>query len=148
MKEGVFIGPQIRKVIADTHFQDLLNDIERNAWLAFKSVVANFLGNYKTPDHVNVVKNCISAYKQLGANMSLKIHLLDSHLDFFPEHLRSVSDEHGEHFHQDISVMESRYQGRWSAAMLADYCWTLQHDIPNAQHKRKSTDKKFKPNTP
>lgn len=57
VKEGVFIGPQIRKVMADTHFQDLLNDTERNAWVAFKSVVANFLGNYKSADYVNVVKN-------------------------------------------------------------------------------------------
>lgn len=148
VKEGVFIGPQIRKIIADSHFQDLLTGTERDAWVAFKSVVANFLGNYKSADYVNVVQTCIRAYRQLGCNMSLKIHLLDSHLNFFPENLGSVSDEHGERFHQDISVMESRYQGRWSAAMLADYCWTLQRDMPNAHHKRKATAKKFKPNPP
>jgi hypothetical protein len=146
--EGVFIGPQIRKIIADSHFQDLLSDTERDAWVAFKSVVANFLGNNKSAEYVNIVEKCISAYRQLGCNMSLKIHLLDSHLDFFPENLGSVSDEHGERFHQDISVMESRYQDRWSAAMLADYCWTLQRDMPDAQHKRKATAKKFKPNAP
>ena len=83
----------------------------------------------------------------MGCNMSLKIHLLDSHLDLFPENLGAVSDEHGERFHQDISVMESRYQGRWSAAMLADYCWTLQRDVPDAHHKRRSSAKKFKPNS-
>ena len=65
----------------------------------------------KEGDYVNIVQKCISAYKLMGCNMSLKIHLLDSHLDFFPENLGSVSDEHGERFHQDISVMESRYQG-------------------------------------
>ena len=32
--------------------------------------------------------------------MSLKIHFLHSHLDFFPENLGDVSDEHGERFHQ------------------------------------------------
>ena len=63
VKEGVFIGQQIKKVIADTYYQDLLNDTERNAWVAFKSVVVNFLGNYKSADHFNVVKNCISLYK-------------------------------------------------------------------------------------
>lgn len=122
VKEGVFIGPQIRKIIADSHFEDLLSSTEKDAWLAFKSVVANFLGNNKSPDYVNIVQKCISAYSLMGCNMSLKIHLLDSHLDFFPENLGSVSDEHDERFHQDISVMESRYQGRWSAAMFADYC--------------------------
>jgi hypothetical protein len=37
----------------------------------------------------------------MGCNMSLKIHFLESHLDFFPENLGEVSDEHGERFHQD-----------------------------------------------
>ena len=145
VKEGVFIGPQIRKIIADRYFDDLLDGNASEAWVAFKSVVANFLGNCKSPDYVTHVQECISAYRRLGCNMSLKIHLLDSHLDIFPENLGSVSDEHGERFHQDISVMESRYQGRWSAAMLADYCWTLQRDTESAQHKRKSNTKKFKP---
>jgi hypothetical protein len=34
--------------------------------------------------------------------MSLKIHFLESHLDFFPENIGRVGDEHGERFHQDI----------------------------------------------
>ncbi|UYV80151.1 hypothetical protein LAZ67_18001830 [Cordylochernes scorpioides] len=42
--------------------------------------------------------------------MSIKIHFLHSHLDFFPDNLGAVSDEHGELFHQDISSMEKRYQ--------------------------------------
>jgi len=52
--------------------------------------------------------------------------LPSSHLDFFPENCGAVSDEHGEHFHQDISSMQKRYQGKWNCAMLADYCWTWQ----------------------
>ncbi len=32
--------------------------------------------------------------------------------------------------------------------LKADHCWTLQCNIPNAQHKRNSTTKNFKPNTP
>ena len=39
--------------------------------------------------------------------------LFDSHLEFSSDKLGEVGDEHGEHFHQDISVMESRHQGRW-----------------------------------
>ncbi|KZC14517.1 hypothetical protein WN55_07024, partial [Dufourea novaeangliae] len=50
-------------------------------------------------------------------NISLKIHFLDFHLDFFPESLGAVSDEYGEQFYQDISCMEKRYQGKWSANM-------------------------------
>ena len=44
--------------------------------------------------------------------MLLKIHLLDSHLDFFPDNLGAVSDEHGERFHQDISALEKRSRDR------------------------------------
>ena len=61
----------------------------------------------------------------MGCNMSLKIHFLDSHLDFLPPNLGAVSDENGEPFHQDILAMEKRYQGKLSSSMLADYCWTL-----------------------
>jgi len=61
----------------------------------------------------------------MGCNMSLKIHFLESHLDFFPENLSEVSDEHSGRFHQDIMAMEKKYQGKWTSRMLADYCWTL-----------------------
>ncbi|KDR07015.1 hypothetical protein L798_03272, partial [Zootermopsis nevadensis] len=60
--------------------------------------------------------------------MSLKMHLLCSHLDFFPSNCGAVSDEHGEWFHQDITAMEQRYKSKWSAAMLADYCWMVKRD--------------------
>jgi hypothetical protein len=68
--------------------------------------------------------------------MSLKVHFLDSHSDFFPENLGAVSDEHGERFHQDISNMVKQYQGKWSLSMLAHYCWTLKRDVPQATYSR------------
>jgi len=58
----------------------------------------------------------------MGCNMSMKIHFLESHLDFFLENLGEVSDEHGERFHQDILTMEKRYQSKWTSSMLADFC--------------------------
>ena len=36
--------------------------------------------------------------------------------------LSGPGDEHGERFHQDISLMEQRYQSCWNEAMVADYC--------------------------
>jgi hypothetical protein len=81
----------------------------------------------------------------MGYNMSLKVHFLGSHLDFFPENLGAVSDEHGERFYQDIYNMEKRYQGKWSLSrpMLSDYCWTLKRDVPQATYSRKSTTVTF-----
>jgi len=75
--------------------------------------------------------------------MSLKVHFLDSPLDFFLDNLGAVSDEHGERFHQDISAMEKRYQGQRSARMLADYCWTMKRNVPDAKHRRQSTTLTF-----
>ncbi|UYV71952.1 hypothetical protein LAZ67_9001306 [Cordylochernes scorpioides] len=48
------------------------------------------------------------------------------------DNLGAVSDEHDERFHQAISSMEKRYQGKWSPAMLADDCWALKRDLPQA----------------
>jgi len=87
------------------------------------------------------VNNLLQSYQRLGCNMSLNIHFLHSHLDFFPENCGVVSDEHGEHFHQDISSMEKRYQGKWNCAMLADYCWTLARGVPTVEYKRQAKEK-------
>lgn len=51
----------------------------------------------------------LSALGQLGANMSINVHLLFSHLERFPDNLEDYSEEQGERFHQDIKVMEERY---------------------------------------
>lgn len=71
----------------------------------------------------------------VGVNMSLKIHFLHSHLDFFPKNLGDESDEHGERFHQQMKVMERRYQGFWDEAMMGDYCWFLTRETKTV-HKR------------
>ena len=75
--------------------------------------------------------------------MSLKLHFLNSHLDFFPENMGDVSDEHGERVHQDISEMEKRYVGKWTSSMLADFCWNLARETTPTEHKRKSYAKHF-----
>jgi hypothetical protein len=110
---------------------------------AFKNVTKTFLGNHKAENYHEIVSDLLTAYKAMGCNMSLKVHFLDCHLDFFPENLGAVSDQHGERFHQDIYNMEKRYHGKWSLSMLADYCWTLKRDVPQVTHSRKSTTVTF-----
>ena len=70
IKEGVFIGPQIKKIMADTRFENMLSDREKDAWVGFKSVVANFLGNKKSADYVQIVERCIDAFRLMGCNKS------------------------------------------------------------------------------
>ena len=53
--------------------------------------------------------------------MSLKIHFLHSHLDFFPPNMGEINNERGERFHQ-VKEMENRSQERITKNMLADCC--------------------------
>jgi len=73
---------------------------------------------YKMKKSVHLISILIST----DINMSFKIHFLHSHLDFFPENLGDVSNEHGERFHQEIKTIEQRYQGFWDERM-GDYIW-------------------------
>ncbi|GBP14416.1 hypothetical protein EVAR_92401_1 [Eumeta japonica] len=136
IKEGIFIGPQIRNLFNDVNFDSVLEGKEKQAWNAFRLVARNFLGNKRSDNYAEFVENILSSYQKLGCNMSLKIHFLHSHLDFFPDNCGALSDEHGERFHQDIANMEKRYQGKWNVPMLADYCWTIYRDVPEAEYKR------------
>jgi hypothetical protein len=47
VKEGVFIGPQIRQVFKDQQFEAVLSDKEKAAWQSFEKVSSGFLGNFK-----------------------------------------------------------------------------------------------------
>ena len=103
------------------------------AWNTLKSVAENFLGNHKAENYIEIVENMIEAFRRTGSRMSLKLHFLHSHLEFFPDNLSAVSDEHDERFHQDIAVVETLYKGIGSvfqlklpANMMGDYCWFIQ----------------------
>jgi hypothetical protein len=70
--------------------------------------------------------------------MTLKMHSLFLHLDFFPLNCGYVRDEYGKGFHKDVSVMEQRYKGKWSAAMLSDYWWMMESDAPETKYHQQS----------
>jgi hypothetical protein len=112
IKEVVFIGPQIRKLFRDEQFDHILSGNNKRAWNDFRLVATNFLGNNKADNYKNLVENLLLSYEELACNMSLKIHFLHSHLDFFPKNCEALSDEHGERFHRDIAAMEKRYKGK------------------------------------
>ena len=122
----------------DQQFEAVSREKERAAWQFSEKVSNGFLGNFKAAYFRELVKDLADSYEQLGCNMSLKMHFLFSHLDFFPLNCSDVSDEHGERFHQDVSMMEHRYKGKWSAAMLGDYCWMMKRNAPETKYHRKA----------
>jgi len=135
IKEGIFIGPQIRELMQDRQGSGNLNDTEIIAWLSFKRIYKDCLGNHKAANDQDVVWDLLILYKAMGCSIGLKIHFLESHLDFFPENFSEVSDEYGEIFYQDVMAMEERYQGQWTSSMLEDCCWTLKRYIPETKYQ-------------
>ena len=75
--------------------------------------------------------------------MSIKLYYLFSHLDYFPENLGDVGEKQGETFHEDISTMQGRYQGRWDSHMMAGYSLALIRDCTEQSHSRKSNKRTF-----
>jgi hypothetical protein len=143
IKEGIFVGPQIRKLFKDDTFIHSMTTNEKNAWTSFKKVTQNFLGNKKSENYGTIVDEMLKHLHILGCNMSLKLHYLYSHLDHFPDNLGRVSEEQGERMHQDMENVENRFQGRWNVHMMADYSWMIHRDQPHRKHSRKCKKRSF-----
>lgn len=59
-------------------------------------------------------------------NMNSMLHFLHNHHPRYPEILGEVSGEQGEPFHQELKVMEERYQGRRDVCKLNSPGITIQ----------------------
>lgn len=59
---GVFVGPQIRKLIRNPEFDRMLNRKELNAWKSFKKVVSEFLGNKRSKSSKKIVVDMLKKY--------------------------------------------------------------------------------------
>ena len=112
LEADIFDAPQIRKLMQDQIFAACMTVAERAAWCSYVSVIREFLSNTKASNYRNLVDMMLQNFQALGARMSIKLHYLFSHLDYFPENLCDVGEKQRERFHQDIRTMEERYQGR------------------------------------
>lgn len=96
-----FSVPQIRHVMNDHQFADLLVGIENIVWKSLKNAVDNFLGNNRAQIHL--VDNIPKAYRTMKCNMVLNIHSLRTHLHFSPPNVGAVSDEYSQKFHKEVA---------------------------------------------
>lgn len=119
--------------MSNENFENALDRAELIAWDNIKAVIHGFLGTHRSDHYAMHVNELMTSFETIGVHMSLKIHFLNSHLDFFEKQLATESDEHGERFHQDIIEMEKRYRGKKLDHMLADFCWwTCQPDCSDS----------------
>ena len=73
IREGVFEGPQIRKLMMDDNFTDTMTEIEEDAWNAFKEVVKKFLGNIKDHLYKEIVRNMLDKFNLLAPEFGIQI---------------------------------------------------------------------------
>jgi hypothetical protein len=101
--------------------------------------VTYFLGKNKYQHYGEMLESLIQHDEVLHCRMSVKLHYLHSHREFFRPNLGDVSEEHGKCIHQDIETIEKRCQGQWVAAMMGDYAWGLLCAAELSSHSRRST---------
>ena len=83
VKGGIFVGPQITRVLAFKELEKQMSDLERNAWQTFRIIMEGFFGSHRRDDYAMVVSNLVESYEKLGCRGSLKLHFLHSHLISF-----------------------------------------------------------------
>ena len=103
-RKGFFVGHEIRGILFDQQSENLLTYDELLIWNTYQKDVG-FFGNS------DLILTLVRAYEQMGCKMSLKLYILLSRLDLFPENVGAVIDDHGERFHQQVSTMVLPYQG-------------------------------------
>lgn len=103
----------------------MLDETELNAWNSISAVIENVLCKNRSPEYRDYIDNMMKSFDKLGVNMSLKIHMLHAHFDFYERQLSTETDETGERFHQTIMAFEDRFAGKRIDSMLADFCWSI-----------------------
>ncbi|KAJ4445011.1 hypothetical protein ANN_06810, partial [Periplaneta americana] len=111
----------------NSRFENTMSRDVMDAWNTFRNVVFNFLGIKKDSNYVNIVKVMLQSFEQIGCNMSVQVHFLHSHLNYFPDNLGDFSEEQGERFHQDIKNME--------CAVSSTQKFLVQQHITTSKHQ-------------
>ena len=83
IKGEIFVGPQISTMLKSESLEAKMNEIEKEAWQAFRGVVNEFLENKRNQNYKELVKKLIKSYQNMGCRMSVKLHFLCAHLEFF-----------------------------------------------------------------
>ncbi|GBM64754.1 hypothetical protein AVEN_263281-1 [Araneus ventricosus] len=66
IKEGIFVGLQVRQLMKDPVFESKLTKKEAAAWTSFKELAKNFLGNHKAKNYRQIVNNLLKGLQNHG----------------------------------------------------------------------------------
>ena len=63
LKEGIFVCPDIQKLMTGVVFEKKMENIERAAWTSFKEIVRKFFGNHKDLNFKHIVGAMLKNFK-------------------------------------------------------------------------------------
>ncbi|KAJ4437814.1 hypothetical protein ANN_13752 [Periplaneta americana] len=93
VKGGIFVGTLVKKLLHDDEFIVKLLPIQRGTWKSFRDIVKGFLGNRRMDNYREVMQGLLKNYTTMGCRKSLKLHVLQSHLDIFKSYMDAYSEE-------------------------------------------------------
>ena len=123
LKEEIFDGPQIRKLLKDDVFVTKMILTEKKAWHDYKNVVEQFPGNVKSRKWKKQISKMVHSFKKLEYLMSLKLHFIDSHVKYFPENVGDYGEEQSERFHP---LSHTAWKKPFYISNRAFSCWNVQ----------------------
>ena len=112
VKAGVFIGPQIRQLFKDQQSEAVLSDKEKAAWISFIKFSNVFFGKFQTCKFQRTCTRSDGFVYTAGVQYVAENALFIFTPGFLSIKCGGVSDENGERFCQDVSVMEHNYKGK------------------------------------
>ena len=89
-----------KRVNTGLKFEDHVSEVEKSSVEIIQKYHYQFSffgggGNHKAQNYRDTVADLAKSYKDVGCNMSLRVHFLDSHLDLLLENTGALNDEHG-----------------------------------------------------
>lgn len=72
----MFVRSNIRRLLADQEFGNIMIDLQKQGWVAFTDVVEKFFDNSKDPDCKNIVTRMLKSFQALSCLTNLRVHFL------------------------------------------------------------------------
>ncbi|KAF2898291.1 hypothetical protein ILUMI_07885 [Ignelater luminosus] len=108
LKEGIFIGPDIKKLMKHDIFETKLEEDEKEAWSDFKEVVNKLLENQKDPKFKNIVENMLTRFQDMEEKILTKDDNIIGRLKEYLEELLGTDirtkDDKGEEGEGEITM--------------------------------------------
>ena len=102
-------------------FENEITGHEKNS---LRNLSTKFLGKQKSVNYTEIIDKLFENYRKLGFTVSIKMHLLRSHLDRFPNNCSQLSDQFDEATNKLMKIIELRYRNGEYRKLLGDYFGT------------------------